>query len=129
MKKVLKWIGIGFAVFVAVIAVVAFLGKEQTLNLQIGPVNMADIPDGEYTGKYDCYRWSNEVIVTVRDHQITAIESVKGQDGRESIRQEMTEQVIQAQDTAIDAVSGATADKKAFLKAVENALRGTPVNS
>ena len=126
MKKVLKWVGIGFAVFFAVIAVVAFLGKEQTLNLQIGQVNMADIPDGDYTGKYDCYRWSNEVVVTVRDHQITKIESVKGQHGRENIRQELTEQVIKAQDTAIDAVSGATADKKAFLKAVENALQNVP---
>ena len=126
MKKVFKWIGIGFAAFVAVIMVYAFLGKEQTLGLQIGSVDLTNMPDGEYAGKYDCYRWSNEVIVTVRNHQITDIESVQGPGGRESIRQEMTEQIIQEQDPAVDAVSGATADKKAFLKAVENALQSVP---
>ena len=124
MKKALKWIGIGFLAFIAVIMVYAILGKEQTLNLQIGSVNIANIPNGEYTGKYDCFRWSNEVIVTVKDHHITDIQSVQGPGGREKIRQEMTYQVIKAQDTAVDAVSGATADKKAFLKAVENAIKG-----
>lgn len=124
MKKVLKWIGIGFLGFIAVIMVFAFLGKKQTLALQIESVNLADIPDGEYTGTYDCYRWSNTVVVTVKDHQITDIEAVKGPNGRDDIRNDLTERMIEAQSPAVDAVSGATADSKAFLKAVENALTG-----
>lgn len=124
MKKVLKWIGIGFLGFIAVIMVFAFLGKEQTLALRIEPVNLADIPDGEYTGTYDCYRWSNTVVVTVKDHQITDIEAVKGPNGRDDIRNDLTERMIEAQSPAVDAVSGATADSNAFLKAVENALKG-----
>ncbi len=123
MKKVLKWIGIGFLAFVAVIMVYAVLGKGQTLGLQIGSVNLADIPDGEYTGAYDCWRWSNTVVVTVQDHQITEIESVKGPNGRDSIREDLTGRIVDAQSPEVDAVSGATADSKAFLKAVENALQ------
>lgn len=123
MKKVLKWIGIGFLAFVAVIMVYAVLGKGQTLGLQIGSVNLADIPDGEYTGVYDCWRWSNTVLVTVHDHQITKIESVKGPSGRDSIREYLTGRIVDAQSPEVDAVSGATADSKAFLKAVENALQ------
>ena len=123
MKKVLKWAGIVLLVFIAVIAVYAFLGKDQTLNLQINSVDLSDIPDGKYTGIYKCYRWSNEVVVTVKNHLITDIESVDGPNGRESIRQDLTQQIFDEQNTDIDAVTGATADKKAFLKAVENALQ------
>jgi len=123
MKKVLKWVGIGFLAFIAIIMVYAVLGKGQTLALQIGSVDLANIPDGEYTGAYDCWRWSNTVHITVQDHQITGVESIKGPGGRESIREDLTNRVIDAQSPDVDAISGATADSKAFLKAVENALQ------
>ncbi len=125
MKKVFKWVGIVFLGFIAFIMVYAFLGKEQTLNLQIGSVNLANIQDGQYTGEYDCYRWSNSVVVTVSDHMITDIKTLTAPTGRESIRQDLAEQIIKEQTLEVDGVSGATVDKKAFLKAVENALRGT----
>ncbi len=120
--KVFKWIGLGFLVFIAVVMVYAILGKEQTLSLQIDSVDLSDIPDGEYTGTYDCYRWSNTVIVSVAEHQITGIAVVKSPSGRDSIRQDLTERILFAQSPEVDAVSGATADSKAFLEAVENAL-------
>lgn len=123
MKKAFKWIGIGVVVFAAAIMVYAFLGKEQTLALQISPVDLTDISDGAYAGQYDCYRWSNAVTVAVKDHRIVEVESVSGPNGRESIRQELHDRILTAQSPAVDAVSGATADSKAFLKAVENALQ------
>jgi uncharacterized protein with FMN-binding domain len=123
MKKVLKWVGIVFSLLVVIISISAFLGKEQTLELRIHPVDLADIPDGDYPGEYSCYRWSNDVMVSVENHVITGIETVKGPDGRERIRQDLTARIMIAQSPAVDAVSGATADSKAFLKAVENALQ------
>lgn len=123
MRKVLKWVGIGFLVLIAVVMVYAVLGKKQTLALQISSVDLTDIPDGEYTGAYDCWRWSNTVVVTVQDHQITEIEIVNGPNGRENIREDLTGRVMDAQSPDVDAISGATADSKAFLKAVENALQ------
>ena len=36
---------------------------------------------------------------------------------------ELTERVLSKQSTDVDAISGALADSKAFLKAVENALK------
>ena len=122
MKKKLKWIGIALLVCVAAIMIYAVLGMQQTLSLEINTVDLAGIPDGEYTGEYDCYRWTNAVIVSVEDHQIYDIQAVKGPTGRETIRQELIAQILAEQTLALDAVSGATADKKAFLKAVENAL-------
>jgi uncharacterized protein with FMN-binding domain len=123
MKKALKRIGIGFLIFVAVIMVYAVLGLQQTLSLQIGPADLTQLPDGEYAGQYDCYRWSNGVKVSVKDHRIMEIAVVQGAQGREGIRRELTDRILQAQSPAVDAVSGATADSKAFLKAVEIALQ------
>ncbi len=123
MKRVLQRIGIGFLAFILVIMIYAFLGKAQTLALQIGSVDLSGIPDGEHPGQYDCYRWSNAVQVAVADHRITEIKLVKGPTGREGIREDLENRIIKAQSPAVDAVSGATADSKAFLKAVENALQ------
>lgn len=123
MKRMLKRIGIGFLAFILVIMIYAFLGKEQTLALQIGPVDLSGIPEGEYAGQYNCYRWSNAVKVALVDHRITEIKLVKGPNGREGIRQDLKNRIIMAQSPAVDAVSGATADSNAFLKAVENALQ------
>ncbi|MBE0601787.1 MAG: FMN-binding protein [Firmicutes bacterium] len=122
MKKKLKWIGIALLVCVAAIMIYAVLGMQQTLSLEINTVDLAGIPDGEYAGEYDCYRWTNAVIVSVENHQINDIQAVKGPTGRQTIRQELIAQILAEQTPALDAVSGATADQKAFLKAVETAL-------
>jgi len=122
MKKAFKWIGIGFLAFIAIIMVYAFLGKEQTLALKLSTVDLSVISNGDYSGMYDCYRWSNTVKVTVADHRITDIMIVKGPSGREGVRRDLKDKIIQAQSPAVDTVSGATADSKAYLKAVENAL-------
>jgi uncharacterized protein with FMN-binding domain len=122
MKKIAKRVGIGFLVCFAAIMIYSVLGMQQTLSLEINPVDLTGIADGEYIGEYDCYRWSNAVTVTVADHQIVGIQVVKGPAGREGIRQELIGQIILEQTPELDAISGATADKKAFLKAVENAL-------
>ena len=123
MKKALKRIGLGLLVFIAAIMVYAVLGMGQTLELKLSPVDLSGIPDGSYTGQYDCYRFSNTVRVAIANGRIENILSIKGPNGRETIRQDLTDRIIKAQSPAVDAVSGATADSKAFLKAVENSLQ------
>jgi uncharacterized protein with FMN-binding domain len=122
MKKILKWVGILFLVLIAAIVAFAFLGKDQTLALQINPVQLSDIPQGEYLGQYDGFRWSNTVKVTVADHRITNIELVKGLDGRDGTIKVLVERILDTQNLPVDAVSGATVDSKALMKSVENAL-------
>ncbi len=120
--RILKWAGVSLLLMIALGALFGTLGLKETLALPIEAVDLSNIPDGAYTGVYDCYRWTSEVKVTVKGHAITGIEVVKGQSGRDDIRQELTDRILQEQTPAVDAVSGATADSKAFLKAVENAL-------
>ena len=99
------------------------LCKEKTLNNELKGVDLQSVADGSYVGHYNGYRWSNTVEVTVKDHQITNIDVNKPQVfAKEETIQTLTDRVVSKQSTNVDAVSGATADSKAFLQAVENAL-------
>lgn len=99
------------------------IGKGKVLNIELKGVALQSVEDGSYVGDYSGYRWSNTVEVTVRNHQITGITVKKPQlFAKSETIQELTSRVIAEQTTEVDAVSGATADSKAFLHAVENAL-------
>jgi uncharacterized protein with FMN-binding domain len=125
MKKFLKYAGIVFLVLIILtgaMVVFATFGLEQTLNLDIRPVDLSQISDGTYTGSYDSYRWSTTVEVTVKDHKITDIKPVKIQQGREDMVKDLTQKILAEQKPDVDAISGATASSKAFLEAVDSAL-------
>lgn len=120
MKKFLKWFGISLAAFLAIIAIVAFLGIGRTERLYIQPVDLQQAPDGTYIGKYDGFRFTNIVNVTLKDHRIEQIDVIKTQ--RAELSQELEAEVIEEQSPVVDVVSGATLDHNAFCKAVEIAL-------
>ena len=125
VKKSLKWIAIVVLVLIVLCAAsvaMAFAGLKETTALEIGTVDLTQIPDGIYSGSYTNFRWSTTVKVTVTDHQIVAIESVKIQSGRNNLAQALSEKVILQQTADVDVVSGATASSNAYRKAVENAL-------
>ena len=105
--------GIGFAL----------LGKNKTMTTPLNGIALETVADGTYEGSYSGFRWSNTVSVTVKDHEIVAIEQLKPQVVASQITIDtLIANVLAAQDTQIDVVSGATADTRAFLSAVENAL-------
>jgi uncharacterized protein with FMN-binding domain len=107
---------VGFSVFL-------LTGKEKTIGIELNGINLDSVADGTYVGSYNGYRWSNTVEVTVKNHQIINISVKKPQVfAKEETIQELTESVVSKQTTEVDVVTGATADSKAFLKAVENAL-------
>jgi len=99
-------------------------GLSEGLELPIDGVDLSAIPDGSYTGAYEYKRWSNRVVVHVKDHKITAIyidEDMSGA-GITDSSGEIIRRVLAAQDTKVDAIAGATVSSKAYLKAIENAL-------
>lgn len=99
------------------------LGKEKTIAAPLTGVSLDTVADGTYEGSYRAFRWSNTVSVTVKDHRIVAIEQIKPQAlAKPETILALIDRVLEAQNTNVDTVSGATADKKAFLSAVENAL-------
>ena len=120
MKRVFKWLGIGFLAFVLLVAAMAFLGLEKTRSQTIYDIDLQQVPDGVFEGAYHGYRFTNVVAVTVKDHAIIDIHVKKTQ--RTELSETLKGEVIKEQSPVIDAVSGASLDQTAFLKAVQDAL-------
>ncbi len=123
LLRIFLWL-LGIIV-VIIIGAVAFLyaGMDKTLHLPLNGLALESVADGTYEGNYDGYRWSNTVLVTVEDHKIVAIEETRSQQftAPETI-DVLIQNVIGAQDTKIDGVSGATVSSNAFFYAVEDAV-------
>jgi uncharacterized protein with FMN-binding domain len=101
-------------------------GLSEGAAVTIDGVDLSNIADGNYTGTYDFKRWSNTVVVHIKDNRITSIEIEKDvmAAGITNASGEIIRGVIDTQNTTVDAVSGATVTSKAYLKAIEDALNG-----
>ncbi|SMC64585.1 FMN-binding protein [Papillibacter cinnamivorans] len=126
MKKIIKIILIALAVIALVFAGgMAYLtrGLDSGSKLLLSGVDPSSVRDGTYAGTYEAGRWTNEVAVTVKDGAITEIRIVNDVVfPLDDVTDELLSRVITAQDTRVDAVSGATVTCKAYLKSIENAL-------
>jgi uncharacterized protein with FMN-binding domain len=128
MKKVFK---ILITIIVLIVVIIAgglfylFHGLEAGKNVEINGLNTTDVKDGVHNGKYKSGRWSNELNVTVKGNKITAIKIADDVTfTMPGVSDKLFSNVIKAQDTKVDAVSGATVTSKAYLKSIENALKG-----
>ncbi|MDO5294234.1 MAG: FMN-binding protein [bacterium] len=93
-------------------------------NTPIEEVNLTNIKDGEYEGTSDFGNYTYDVMVTVKNHQITNIQDLKPRDSKYVVYATGVLNRIKEQQTPnVDAISGATTTSKAFMKAVENALK------
>jgi uncharacterized protein with FMN-binding domain len=119
MKKVLKWIGIIFLVFILCMIVFATIDLNEVKKLEIGDIDLSKLEDGTYEGIYNGSRWTNKVSVTIKDKKI---ESIVVLENDKPITKELFKKVIEQQNLDIDTVGGATADTKSYLKSIENAL-------
>ncbi|MGE5627520.1 MAG: FMN-binding protein [Solirubrobacterales bacterium] len=126
MKKVLKAVVALILLLVLVSAGgAAYLSRslEAGKKVEIHGVNIKNLSDGNYSGKYEAGRWSNKVNVSVKDKKITDIKIEKDVTfAKPEVSSELFNRVIEAQNTNVDAVSGATVTSKAYLKSIENAL-------
>jgi len=99
-------------------------GLDSGSRLEVGSVNLSLLSDGTYSGQYKAGRWSNEVNVTVKENKITKIDIVKDVlFSKQEWSQQILNMVLEKQNIDIDAVSGATVTGKAYLKAIEDALK------
>lgn len=93
-------------------------------NMPIGSVNLTKINDGVYQGEAKVGSYVYKVKVEVKNHRII---DIKGVENRKSVYVTYAEgvfkKIIREQRADVDAVTGATTTSKAFMKAVENALK------
>ncbi|MDR1803303.1 MAG: FMN-binding protein [Treponema sp.] len=123
-KKILVVPGVLILLIIAAfIAITNGLSEGQ--NVALNGVDLSNISDGDYTGTYEHGRWTNTITVQVKNRVITGIVIVKNvaAAGITNCADEVFRRVMEKQNTQIDVVSGATVTTKAYLKAIENALR------
>lgn len=101
--------------------------KKTVNSIQLESVNLNNIQDGKYSGKFDAGVIEAEVEVTVNDHKIKDIELTKHKNERGKKAEAVIDEVIEKQTINVDTVSGATNSSKVILKAIENALNNVEV--
>ena len=122
--KIVAWVFLG--VLIIGFGFMFFLNKdlESTTNLDVTPVNLSALTDGEYEGHFDHGRFTNTVVVTIKDQKIVDITFIKLVDfDWPEVREALKVAVIEKQNVDIDTISQATATSKAYLKSIEKALR------
>lgn len=126
MKKALK---ITLAILIVVLALGAIgvlyitNGLKSGEDVSLTGVNPSALGDGTYQGTYQAGRWTNELAVTISGGKISDIQIVKDVTfSQEAVTRKLFDEVIEAQNTTVDAISGATVTCNAYLKAIENAL-------
>lgn len=126
MKGIFKIIIAILCAFILVFASGIFylsLGLREGRNIEVNGINISDLNDGVYSGKYNAGRWSNLLNVTVRVHKIIKINIEDDVTfAKSDVSVELFNKVIEAQNTKVDAISQATVTSKAYLKSIENAL-------
>ena len=88
-------------------------------------VDMAAVTDGSHIGIFEQGRFSNTLVVHVKNGMIVGIDIERDVFGAgiTNASDEVFRRVLIAQDTRIDAVSGSTVTTNAYLMAIEDALR------
>ncbi|MFP4444600.1 MAG: FMN-binding protein [Spirochaetia bacterium] len=127
-KRLFIILGITAGVIIVLVVVMAIMINKADANMQklmaltIEDVNLKDVTDGTYRGKYSGFPLVVVVDVTVKDHRITDVDLVKHQHGQGADAEVLPERIEEAQTLKVDMVSGATYSSKAILKAAERAL-------
>ncbi len=89
--------------------------------IEIGGVDLGQVPDGTYRGSSDAVFVSAEVEVTVENHRIVDIQ-LQHKHGWGEDAEVIPDRVIEAQSLEVELITGATASSKVILDAIKNAL-------
>ena len=127
-NKIFSIIGVIALVLVIIVSASGwylFRGMEEIRKIEVGNIDLPKIEDGTYEGVFDeGFRWSNRISVSVYDHKIIGITIVESQTFEvQDVSEELFQRVINQQSIDVDVISGSTLSSKAYLKAIEEALK------
>lgn len=128
MKKLVKISLIILAILLISVSTMMFIfmnGMDEAKAIQINSIDLSKVEDGDYVGSFELTRWSNEIKVTIKDHQIIKLELVDDVMFKiDEVTKTLFDRVIQNQSLDVDIETGSTITSHAYLKAIENALEG-----
>jgi uncharacterized protein with FMN-binding domain len=120
----IAFIGAGLILFFTVATIVFNQGMDKIHALTIKTPALSAVYDGEHYGKYCEGRWCYDITVIIKDHKISDIKLNNDKMRMfKDLHATLIKKIIEQQRIDIEAISGATITSKAFLKAVENAVR------
>ncbi|MBN2380495.1 FMN-binding protein [candidate division WOR-3 bacterium] len=126
----MKKAGVFFIVVAFFILVFTGCGKmmnkiEETRVMEITDIDLTKIADGTYQGAHPVGPMKYVVEVTVSDHKIASIDIVEAFSGNEYSQkgQAILDSVVAYQSLEVDVITGSTVTSKAYLAAIEDALR------
>lgn len=96
---------------------------EQLENMKIGPMDLSDVEDGVYLGKYSVLPISVTVQVSVTDHKIVSIEIIEHLNGQGGKAEKIIYDIVAAQSIDVDVISGATYSSQVIKSAILQAFK------
>ena len=97
------------------------------MQKESGAAGTVSYADGTYTGSGDGFGGTITVEVTVAEHRLTAIEIIDAKDEDTAYldkARQIIDNMIAAQSTEVDTISGATFSSTGIQMAVQAALEG-----
>jgi uncharacterized protein with FMN-binding domain len=93
------------------------------VNKAIDPIELTEIEDGIYIGKYSVIPVSATVQVTIDDHRIVSIEIIEHFNGQGGKAESIIDEIIRVQSIDVDVISGATYSSQVIKLAISKALK------
>ena len=108
-----------------IMVIAASAGMGSIKRMDIEAVELAEVSDGTYTGRFKKSRWDYSVEVTVSGREIIDVVplNVPSDTTSREFFAQTSAAVVENQSTDIDVVGGATVNTKAFRQAVADALK------
>lgn len=126
MKRRIKILLAVLSVFL-IISITAYYFIERNLknlkNTVIDPIELSEVEDGVYIGKYSSIPVSATVQVSVEDHRIISIRIIEHVNGQGSKAESIIDEIVRTQSIDVDVISGATYSSQVIKQAVSKALR------
>ena len=102
--------------------------SQKISELQFPGINLSEIEDGTYRGRFMHHNNLYETEVSIRDHRIEDIQVLHSEgDEYDQKAFAVLEMVIDQQSLQVDSVTGATKSSKLYLLTIYNALTGKEI--
>jgi len=121
---ILTLTGIGLVLGVG-LGLLGYYDLESYRNMEIKTPDLAQIPDGSYTGSVSYSGFEYAVEVRIAEHRIERAEVIENRDSDYArFAEGVIQRIIEKQSPDVDGITGATTTSKCLMKAVETALEG-----
>jgi uncharacterized protein with FMN-binding domain len=102
--------------------------SQKIRKLQLSDVDLSEMEDGRYVGRFTHHDSVYETEVLIKDHHIEDVRVLQSEgDEYDQKALDIIQRVLEKQSLHVDVVTGATKSSKLYLISIYNALSGEDV--